>query len=155
MTARTLLYTIVLWILFIFAGFLSNWFGEMLAFPAPDEYYRHVCDILRLIAIVIALVYVFSRTMEVQQCAAADLIFIGFFWVAATVIYEFVYGHYFRGIAWNTAFADYNIVKGKLRAFVLLAELITPYLFGARRHSMIRRIQQDADGSVSESSSDG
>lgn len=51
---------------------------------------------------------------------------VGTVWVALTVAFEFLAGHYVFGNSWERLLADYNMVRGRLWILVLLANLFAP-----------------------------
>jgi hypothetical protein len=53
---------------------------------------------------------------------------IGFLWLALTVLFEFLFGHYVLGNSWKNIAAAYNVFSGNLWAVVLLATVVSPYL---------------------------
>lgn len=56
---------------------------------------------------------------------------VGAIWLAATVAFEFGFGHYVVGHSWNKLLRDYNFMKGRLWLLVLIWILIMPPLFHA------------------------
>ena len=54
---------------------------------------------------------------------------LGLFWMALTVAFEFLYGHYVGARSWPGLFADYNLFGGRLWVVVLAWIAIAPYLF--------------------------
>jgi hypothetical protein len=52
----------------------------------------------------------------------------GLLWVALTVAWEFLFGHFFMGRPWNTLFADYEIWNGRLWPLVLAWLAVAPRL---------------------------
>ncbi|MCL6545144.1 MAG: hypothetical protein K6T61_07935, partial [Bryobacteraceae bacterium] len=55
-------------------------------------------------------------------------------WCAATVAFEFGFGHYIIGHPWSALLADYNLFRGRLWVLVLLTLLLAP--LAAKRHSV-------------------
>jgi hypothetical protein len=47
-------------------------------------------------------------------------------WVALTVAFEFLAGHYVFGNSWEGLIADYNVFRSRLWILVLLMNLFTP-----------------------------
>ena len=149
MTTRVLLYTVVTWVLFVIAGTMNDWLARVSSSPMLSEYGSHICSTMRLLAFVIAAAYIFVKALEIRRYTQADLLFIGLFWFAMTVLFEFVYRHYFRRYSWGAVLGDYNFLNGRLMASVLLAKLFGPYLFGLRRHIIIRRAHIDENSGIS------
>ena len=55
--------------------------------------------------------------------------FIGLFWIALTVAFEFLFFHYVAGHPWAVLLANYDIASGRLWPLILLWVLVAPYLF--------------------------
>ena len=53
---------------------------------------------------------------------------IGAIWVALTVAFEFLGGHFIFGRPWRILLADYNIFAGRIWVVVLAVTLLTPVL---------------------------
>lgn len=58
---------------------------------------------------------------------------IGFFWLALTVAFEFLAGHYLFGNPWERLLADYNIFRGRVWVVILLLQLFGPPVAGRLR----------------------
>ncbi len=54
---------------------------------------------------------------------------IGFIWLAMTIAFEFIFGHFVMGHPWSKLLHDYNIFQGRLWIFVLIWTTIAPYVF--------------------------
>ena len=155
MTARTMFYTIATWVIFVLANAGNERINEALASPGLNEYGGHVCSVLRMLAFVIFASYIFVSCLEIRRYSQADLLFIGIVWFGLSVAFNIVHKHYFRRNTWEMVMMEYNIVEGRIRALVLLAELVAPYLFGVRRQFKIRRSHRNAIIKASQSSSNG
>lgn len=55
---------------------------------------------------------------------------IGGAWLALTIVFEFVFGHYVFGHSWERLLYDYNVVEGRLWALVLVATFLGPAIAG-------------------------
>ncbi|MEE4302892.1 MAG: hypothetical protein V2J19_01960 [Wenzhouxiangella sp.] len=56
---------------------------------------------------------------------------VGAIWLAATVAFEFGFGHYVVGHPWEKLLRDYNLKRGRLWLLVLVWILVMPPLFHA------------------------
>ncbi|OEU67203.1 MAG: hypothetical protein BA863_05805 [Desulfovibrio sp. S3730MH75] len=72
--------------------------------------------------------YTFFLQKHFPLHSSEEAISIGFMWLTLTISFEFVFGHYIMGNSWAKLFADYNIFKGKLWFFVLVALIMLPLL---------------------------
>jgi hypothetical protein len=60
---------------------------------------------------------------------------IGVTWLAMTLAFEFLAGHYLFRTPWPTLLADYNLLAGRLWMVVLTATLIAPALAYSAAHN--------------------
>jgi hypothetical protein len=58
---------------------------------------------------------------------------IGVVWVALTIAFEFLAGHFVFGRPWNELLADYNLLAGRIWLMVLVVTLMTPVFAFTRR----------------------
>lgn len=72
-------------------------------------------------------IYIFSLIWKIQS--AGQAITIGLIWLALTVAFEFVFGHFVMKHPWSKLLHDYNILKGRLWLLILIWTTIAPYVF--------------------------
>jgi hypothetical protein len=53
---------------------------------------------------------------------------VGAFWLAMTLAFEFLAGHYLFGKPWAALLADYNVAQGRIWIVVPIATLLAPAL---------------------------
>lgn len=51
---------------------------------------------------------------------------IGAFWLALTLAFEFLFGHYLGGKPWPLLLAEYDVLRGRLWVVVLIATVLAP-----------------------------
>lgn len=73
----------------------------------------------------LVLVYLMMRH-QVGRETDRRLLEIGAVWVAATVVFEFGFGHYVDGKTWDELLHDYNIFAGRFWPVVLAVEFLAP-----------------------------
>ncbi|MCG3120335.1 MAG: hypothetical protein ALAOOOJD_02994 [bacterium] len=54
---------------------------------------------------------------------------VGFVWLAMTIAFEFLFGHFIAGHPWSKLLHDYNIFAGRVWLLVLIWTTIAPYVF--------------------------
>ena len=74
-------------------------------------------------------VYVWALVRIWPPASSGQAIAIGLVWLALTVVFEFLFGRFARGISWSELLHDYNILAGRLWVLVLVWVTIAPYLF--------------------------
>jgi hypothetical protein len=129
MRPRLYLYAAAAWVplaaLAVLNGLLRNYaYG-----PLVSEQLAHLLSSILLIAVVLAVAYLFLRLARVAY-GPGDLLLVGAIWLALTVAFEFLFGHYVAGHPWSKLLADYNIFKGRVWALVLFAIFLAPVIMG-------------------------
>ena len=61
--------------------------------------------------------------------SARQAIYIGLFWMALTVAFEFLFFHYFGRRSWAVLLESYDMASGQLWPLVLLWVAVAPYIF--------------------------
>ena len=54
---------------------------------------------------------------------------VGFIWLAMTIAFEFLFGHFVAGHPWSKLLHDYNIFAGRVWSLILIWVTIAPYVF--------------------------
>jgi len=129
MSAKLFLCAFGVWVIFGILAIINGVIRNKFYTPKIGEYPGHVVSTIIGICFVVVLTYLFLRFIRIDY-SNLDLLLIGGFWVILTVLFEFVFGHYVIGHSWGKLLADYNILQGRLWSLFLLAELISPILFG-------------------------
>ena len=77
-----------------------------------------------------------ALTPWIRPTTLQDAWVIGALWVALTLAFEFLGGHFLFGKPWQELFADYNLFAGRIWVMVLIVTLMTPAIaFTTRRLS--------------------
>ncbi len=61
--------------------------------------------------------------------SAAQALAIGLLWLGLTLAFEFLFGHYASGRAWNALLHEYDVLAGRLWVLVPLWVAVAPYVF--------------------------
>jgi len=127
-------YAVVVWVPLSVLAILNGIVRNSTYGPLLGEQAGHLLSSLVLIAIVLAVAYVFLWLARVPY-GAGDLLVVGGIWLLLTVAFEFLFGHYVAGHPWSRLLADYNLLRGRVWALVLLAIFVAPLIAGklARR----------------------
>lgn len=104
---------------------------------ALGEYAGHLLSSVIFVAVIFAVTYAFLRLVRVDY-GLGDLLVVGAMWLAMTVAFELLFGHYVVGHSWERLFADYNILEGRIWALVLLAVFLAPLIMGRLARSKVR-----------------
>ena len=79
--------------------------------------------------IVLSGLYLWLLGLAWKIPSSNQAITIGLIWLALTVAFEFLFGHYLMKHPWTKLLHDYNIHKGRIWVLVLLWITIAPYVF--------------------------
>jgi hypothetical protein len=82
-----------------------------------------------LTAVILFGVYVWSVVRIWRPASAAQAIAVGLLWLAMTIAFEFLFGHYIAGHSWQRLLLDYNLLAGRIWLLVLVWIAVAPYLF--------------------------
>jgi len=91
------------------------------------ELAAHQVSTLTGILLFSAYIMLLTRVWAIESSGQAFAI--GGTWVALTIAFEFLFGHYVMGHPWSKLFRDYNLFKGRLWVLVLIWTFIAPYVF--------------------------
>ena len=85
-------------------------------------------------AIILIGLFVWLITRRWGFASPGQAIIVGVLWLALTVAFEFLFGHYIAGHPWARLLHDYNLIRGRLWILVLLWTALAPYVFHRLRH---------------------
>ncbi len=122
---------LLLWIVMLVA-MTGNGFVRVLVLQPRlgEQRARQAASVLGIV-IVLALADRFVQGL--QRPRPLGLLGVGAFWLALTLAFEFLVGHYVSGASWDALLADYDLSRGRLWPFVLLTVLLGPWLSGRLR----------------------
>jgi len=124
----------LIWVLLLGVAVLNGTAREFLLAPRLGAQAGHVASTLILCAAIFVVAMLFTRWIGPKSRGGAILI--GAVWLALTLAFEFLAGHYLFGSSWERLLADYNLLRGRVWILVLVATLFAPaWAFGWSRAS--------------------
>ena len=102
-----------------------------------DERAAHQLSALSFIVLFGAYVWLILRWLRLSS--AREALRVGITWLVLTVAFEFLFGHYVMGHAWERLLHDYNLLAGRLWVPVLAWITLSPLVLRALRPSGDRR----------------
>ena len=123
---------LAIWLLLLIFAVLNGAIREVLIRPRFGEQGGHIGSTAILCAAII-LVACFSISWIGPKDRLEALV-VGTVWVALTVAFEFVAGHYVFGNSWERLIADYNVFRGRIWILVLLMNLFAPLWAFLEKH---------------------
>jgi hypothetical protein len=132
----------------VLARAAAVWFGIMIIavangtlrvfviVPLTGEAVGHIVSSLLLCVLVI---FVASLTVRWIGAHTRRALFIaGGLWLALTLAFEFLAGHYVFGRSWEVLLANYDVLDGRVWILVLLATFLGPWLGAKLREELGR-----------------
>jgi hypothetical protein len=74
-------------------------------------------------------VYIWGLIRLWRPTSGSQALAIGLVWLALTVAFEFLFGHYVAKRSWSDLRHDYNLCAGRVWVVVLVWVTLAPYLF--------------------------
>ena len=72
--------------------------------------------------------FTWCLTLRWRMQSSGQAFTIGIIWLALTIAFEFLFGHYVMKHPWSRLFYDYNILEGRVWILVLVWITIAPYV---------------------------
>jgi hypothetical protein len=119
------LHTLGTWLLVTIAMIVNGAFRVTILQPWLGE---RVADIVSAglgISLILLLTRPFLRRLEAPT--HRKLLAISGAWLALTVAFEFLFGHYVMGESWAALLANYNILRGRLWPLILVSLVLAPF----------------------------
>jgi len=115
------------WLLMPIIGIINGTIRQYGYKQALGELRTHQVSTVTGIILFGLYIWVLTRWWKIQSSAQA--IAIGVMWLALTVAFEFLFGHYVMKHPWSRLLHDYNIFEARLWVLVLLWVTVAPYVF--------------------------
>lgn len=119
---------------YIFAWFPMVLIGILNGIVREAWYAKHLSElsahqVSTLTAVLLFGVYIWWVIRVWMPESACQAILVGLTWLALTVTFEFLFGHFVMGHPWSRLLYDYNILAGRVWSVVLLWTTVAPYVF--------------------------
>jgi hypothetical protein len=113
-----------LWLIFLLVAIGCGIIREKFLVPGLGPLAGRALGTVLVAAIIFGLIYAYVG--KLTGATRGSLFQLGLGWTGATMAFEFLFGHYVMGHAWDSLWADYNILRGRLWPLVLLVTLFGP-----------------------------
>jgi hypothetical protein len=114
------------WLIVFVVMFANGAMRVMLLQPRLGE--ERARQVASLTGVVLVLVVSWVFVSMSRQASATQFLWVGVGWLAATLAFEFLFGHFVSGLSWSALLADYNILKGRLWSLILISVCLGPWL---------------------------
>ncbi len=115
-----------LWLGFLVVAIACGFIREKFLVPGFGPTGGRALGTLLVAVIIFGMIYAY--TGKLTGASRAELFKLGLGWTVATIMFEFLFGHYVMGHAWASLWADYNVFQGRSWPLVLLVTLFGPLL---------------------------
>jgi len=116
----------LLWLGLAILGVINGAIRNYVYLDALGELRAHQVSTVVLIILIGIYTWIFNIIWRPETSIQA--ITIGVIWLALTVIFEFIFGHYVMGHPWSRLFYDYNITQGRIWSLVLIWTLLASFV---------------------------
>ncbi len=116
------------WAVMVIIAIINGIIGEKLIKGLAGDYISHLYKTFFIITVI----FIFSRVYLKKiasgggQSLYLPALAAGLTWLACSLTFEFLAGHYIFGFPWQKLTADYRIWRGRLWSLVLASEVIAP-----------------------------
>lgn len=123
---------VVMWIALLVAMFGNGMLRVVVLQPFLGEDMARQWASLTGVSVIGVLSLLFVRSCP--DATQRQLLGVGAIWLVLTLAFEFLFGHFVSGMTWAALLADYDVRRGRLWIFVLLATFLAPWLWGTLRN---------------------
>ena len=117
--------SVLLWFIFAILAIINAIIREKTYKIVLGDLIAHQISTIFFIILILIIMYFFFNHIN-KKPTKKELWIIGASWLIATVLFEFIAGHYLFQNTWGKLLTDYNLLKGRIWSLVLLFTLIGP-----------------------------
>jgi hypothetical protein len=125
-----LIRALVVWLGFVVLAVANGALRQAVLAPRMSDAAAHASSSVTLSAAILVVAWLTIRWIGPHSRRAAWTI--GVLWLALTVAFEFLAGHYLFGTPWSELLAAYDVRGGQLWMLVLVTTLIAPVVAASR-----------------------
>jgi hypothetical protein len=115
------------WLILLVVAILNGALREAVYKNRLSDLRAHQLSTLSGIILFAAIIWGLSRLWPLPSAKQAWTV--GFIWLALTIAFEFLFGHFVMGHPWSKLLQDYNISTGRVWLLILIWVTIAPYVF--------------------------
>jgi hypothetical protein len=114
------------WLGFLVVAIACGFIREKFLVPGLGPLGGRALGTLLVAVIIFGMIYAYIG--KLAGASRASLFKLGLGWTMATILFEFLFGHYAMGHSWESLRADYHVFQGRLWPLVLIVTLFGPLL---------------------------
>jgi hypothetical protein len=115
-----------LWLAFLVVAIACGIIRDRFLVPELGQLGGRALGTLLVAMIIFGIIYAYIGKLKGASQGSLDQL--GLFWTMATIMFEFLFGHYVMGHSWGSLWADYNVFQGRIWPLVLIVTLLGPLL---------------------------
>ena len=116
---------VLIWCLLLALAVVNGAFREAVIIPRTGEVVGRAASTVTLSLLILLLSW--ATIVWVRPLSARDAWAAGGVWVALTLAFEFLAGHYLFGNPWSRLLEDYNVFRGRIWVLVLVTTAVAPW----------------------------
>jgi hypothetical protein len=115
------------WFILMVVAIINGAIREAISMNSLGDLPAHQVSTLTGIILLGVVIWALSRWWPLTSARQAWTV--GLIWLAMTIAFEFLFGHFVMGHPWSKLLHDYNIFAGRVWLLVLIWTTIAPYVF--------------------------
>ncbi len=115
------------WLLLVVAAIINGAIREAVYKNSLGDLRAHQVSTFTGIILFGVIIWGLTRLWPLQSSKQTWIV--AFIWLALTIAFEFLFGHFVTGTPWNKLLQDYNIWEGRLWPLILIWVTTAPYVF--------------------------
>jgi hypothetical protein len=128
--------SLVIWVVMLTVASVNGAIREAVLVPVMGDVAGRAASTLLLSGLVLLLAYVSIEWIHPRSGREAWAV--GGLWVALTLAFEFLAGHYLFGNPWSRLLEDYDVFRGRIWILVLITTAVAPRLCARMRGIAMR-----------------
>ena len=130
---------VAVWFAIMLLAILNGAARDIVLVPRLGDLVARAVSCITLAAAILLVAW--TSLPWIAPASVADAWTIGVEWLAMTLAFEFLAGHYLFRTPWPALLADYNLLAGRLWIVVLAATLVAPALVYSTGHNPVRDVE--------------
>jgi hypothetical protein len=127
---------VVVWCGLLLLAILNGGLRDIVLSPRLGDVGGRALSTLLLSGLILLITWLTIRWMRPE--AFGEALGIGILWLALTLSFEFLVGHYGFGKSWSDLLADYDLRRGRIWVLVLVVTLVAPLWSAHARGTLAR-----------------
>jgi hypothetical protein len=121
-----ILRAILVWCAILLAAIANGFVRQTWLIPKLGETAGHILSTVSLSVIVVLVAWM--TIGWIAPASQQQALRLGILWLAMTLAFEFLAGHFLFGQPWHRLLADYNVANGRIWILVLVVTAVGPLL---------------------------